>query len=49
MFSLSLIQAGGVKFEGSLRAIEILRDDVLVGKVDLYDFFINGKKNAYEC
>ena len=40
----SLIQAGGVKKEGSLRAIEILRDDVLVGKVDLYDFFINGKK-----
>ena len=37
-----LMQAGGVDTSGSLREIQIKRNGSLLGKYDLYDFFING-------
>tara|TARA_B110000438_G_scaffold295951_1_gene339853 strand:+ start:139 stop:2103 length:1965 start_codon:yes stop_codon:yes gene_type:complete len=37
-----LIQAGGVKHEGSLRNIKIIRENSIINNVDLYDYFING-------
>ena len=37
-----LIQSGGVKREGSLRNIKIVRDNSVINNVDLYDYFVNG-------
>ena len=41
----SLIQAGGIKKEGSLRNVKIIRDQKLVAIIDFYDFFNLGKDN----
>tara|TARA_Y100000590_G_C15726319_1_gene1015376 strand:- start:1528 stop:3477 length:1950 start_codon:yes stop_codon:yes gene_type:complete len=38
----SLIQAGGVKTTGSLRKIEVKRNNTIISKIDLYDYLING-------
>ena len=38
-----LIQVGGVDTKGSLREIKIIRDNNLVGSIDLYDYIISGK------
>ena len=37
-----LMQAGGVDTTGSLRSIEIIRNNDEVNKLDLYQFFVNG-------
>ena len=38
-----LIQAGGVDIKGSLRNIKIIRNNELIGTLDLYDYLIKGK------
>ena len=38
----ALIQAGGVKQNGSLRKVEIIRDGKILAVFDFYDFFIEG-------
>lgn len=40
----ALFEAGGPNKNGSLRDIRLLRNGELVSSIDLYDFFINGKK-----
>ena len=39
---VALIQAGGVNIEGSLRNIQLIRDNKIVTLVDFYNFFSNG-------
>lgn len=39
---LGLIQVGGVDTTGSLRSIEIRRNNKVINKIDLYDFFLKG-------
>tara|TARA_Y100000748_G_scaffold297089_1_gene290671 strand:+ start:226 stop:2154 length:1929 start_codon:yes stop_codon:yes gene_type:complete len=41
-----LIQAGGVNVKGSLRDIRIMRNNELIGSIDIYNYIING--NAVE-
>ena len=41
-----LIQSGGVDTTGSLRAIEIKRDNKVVNRIDLYDYFLKGELSA---
>ena len=41
----ALIQSGGVDLDGSLRTIEIIRNNSTVANIDLYDFFNNGNKS----
>ena len=38
----AIIQAGGVKNEGSLRKVQIIRSDKIVDTIDFYSFFTNG-------
>lgn len=40
-----LMASGGIQSNGSLREVQILRDDKLIGKVDLYDFLMSGRIN----
>ncbi len=42
---LSLIQAGGVSRFGSLRKIQLIRNNEIVEVVDFYSFFIRGENN----
>jgi protein involved in polysaccharide export with SLBB domain len=39
----AIIQAGGVSSHGSLREVELIRNNKLITKVDFYSFFMNGK------
>ena len=39
---VALIQAGGVNIEGSLRNIQLIRDNKIITLVDFYNFFSNG-------
>tara|TARA_Y100001935_G_scaffold43811_1_gene35803 strand:+ start:2955 stop:4853 length:1899 start_codon:yes stop_codon:yes gene_type:complete len=39
---VALIQAGGVNIEGSLRNIQLIRDNKIISSVDFYDFFSRG-------
>ena len=39
----SIVQAGGMTENGSLRSIELIRKGEVVSKVDFYTFFISGK------
>lgn len=39
----SLIQSGGIKENGSLRNIELIRNKKVIKVFDFYDFFISGK------
>ena len=39
---VALIQAGGVNIEGSLRNIQLIRDNKIITFVDFYNFFSNG-------
>ena len=39
---VALIQAGGINIEGSLRKIQLIRDNKIIALVDLYSFFNNG-------
>lgn len=41
----AIIQAGGIKNDGSLRKIELIRDGKTISYFDFYDFFIKGSKN----
>ena len=42
---VALISAGGVANSGSLRNIEIIRNNKKIETVDLYSFFLDGKSN----
>lgn len=39
----AIVQAGGVNDMGSLREVQLIRNDKIIGKVDFYSFFMNGK------
>ena len=39
----AIVQAGGVKKEGSLRKVQLIRDNEIIAKVDFYSFFMSGK------
>tara|TARA_B110000196_G_C21151102_1_gene669742 strand:- start:268 stop:2163 length:1896 start_codon:yes stop_codon:yes gene_type:complete len=41
----ALIQAGGVKQEGSLRMVQLIRNNEIISTVDFYSFFTDGKNN----
>jgi len=41
----AIIQAGGIKKEGSLRKIQLIRNGEIVSTIDFYSFFIDGKDN----
>jgi protein involved in polysaccharide export with SLBB domain len=41
----AIIQAGGITNNGSLREIQLIRNDTVIAKVDFYSFFMNGKNN----
>jgi protein involved in polysaccharide export with SLBB domain len=41
----AIIQAGGINEQGSLREIELIRNDTIMAKVDFYTFFMDGKNN----
>ena len=41
----ALVQAGGVKRQGSLRNIQLIRNNKVISTVDFYSFFSNGKNN----
>tara|TARA_Y100001960_G_scaffold201771_1_gene210875 strand:+ start:172 stop:2076 length:1905 start_codon:yes stop_codon:yes gene_type:complete len=41
----AIIQAGGVKNNGSLRKIQIIRSNQVIDVVDFYSFFIKGENN----
>ena len=38
----AIVQAGGINSNGSLRAIQLIRNDQIITTVDFYSFFING-------
>ena len=39
----AIVQAGGVNDTGSLREIQLIRNDQIVSTIDFYSFFMNGK------
>ncbi len=41
----AIIQAGGVETNGSLRKIELIRNDQVVQSIDFYSFFMDGKNS----
>jgi len=41
----ALVQAGGIKNQGSLRNIQLIRNNNVISTVDFYSFFSNGKNN----
>ncbi|MBL6685124.1 MAG: SLBB domain-containing protein [Flavobacteriaceae bacterium] len=41
----ALVQAGGIKQEGSLRSIKIIRKNKEIANVDFYNFFLSGINN----
>ena len=42
----AIIQAWGVNSQGSLREVQLIRNEKIITKVDFYSFFMNGK-NTY--
>jgi protein involved in polysaccharide export with SLBB domain len=38
----AIVQAGGVNFKGSLREIQLIRNNQIISKVDFYSFFMSG-------
>lgn len=44
----ALVQAGGVKQEGSLRNIQLVRKGEIIASVDFYSFFSDGLNNFYD-
>tara|TARA_B100001175_G_C19499058_1_gene637011 strand:+ start:28 stop:1962 length:1935 start_codon:yes stop_codon:yes gene_type:complete len=38
----AIVQAGGVDFKGSLREIQLIRNNQIISTVDLYSFFMSG-------
>ena len=41
----ALTQAGGIKNEGSLRNVQIIRNSQMIASFDFYDFFMEGKNS----
>ena len=41
----AIVQAGGVKQEGSLRQVQVIRNNKVISTIDFYSFFIDGKNN----
>ena len=41
----AIVQAGGIKEEGSLRRVQLIRNGNIVSTVDFYSFFTDGKNN----
>tara|TARA_Y100001935_G_scaffold250652_1_gene251139 strand:+ start:3741 stop:5612 length:1872 start_codon:yes stop_codon:yes gene_type:complete len=41
----AIVQAGGVKNQGSLRNVQIIRSNKAIATIDFYSFFINGIEN----
>ena len=41
----ALVQAGGVNVEGSLRSIQLIRNNEKIDTIDFYSFFIKGSNN----
>lgn len=41
----AIVQAGGIKNSGSLRNIQLIRDNVIIETIDFYSFFIGGTNN----
>tara|TARA_B100000575_G_scaffold285642_1_gene281190 strand:+ start:1246 stop:3159 length:1914 start_codon:yes stop_codon:yes gene_type:complete len=39
----AIIQAGGINYKGSLREVQLIRNDQLLTTVDFYSFFMDGK------
>jgi len=39
----AIVQAGGVREDGSLRNIQLIRDGEVISKIDFYEFFLSGK------
>ena len=39
----AIVQAGGIDENGSLRAVQLIRNNQIIATVDFYSFFINGK------
>lgn len=41
----AIVQAGGVSRNGSLREVQLIRNGIVLAKVDFYSFFMNGTNN----
>ncbi len=41
----AIVQSGGIKNNGSLRNIHLLRDNKIISQIDFYSFFISGKSD----
>jgi len=41
----AIVQSGGVKLEGSLRNVQLIRNGTVTSTFDFYSFFIDGKNN----
>ena len=41
----AIVQSGGIKDNGSLRNIYLLRDNKIISQIDFYSFFISGKND----
>jgi len=39
----AIVQAGGVNDKGSLREVQLIRNNKIITTVDFYSFFMNGK------
>ncbi len=39
----AIVQSGGVKKEGSLRKVQLIRNNTVIAKVDFYSFFMSGR------
>jgi protein involved in polysaccharide export with SLBB domain len=44
----ALIQSGGINLNGTLRHIEVIRNNEIIQNVDLYNFFTAGKNNYHD-
>lgn len=44
---IALVQAGGVKQDGSLRNIQLIRNGIIIDKVDFYTFFNKGSSSSF--
>ncbi len=41
----AIVQAGGINESGSLRNIQLIRNNQIINSIDFYNFFINGENN----
>ena len=41
----AISQAGGINYNGSLREVQLIRNNKVITKVDFYDFFMSGKNS----